>query len=136
MRSRRSGFQPVPEGARCAGEPSSSLPEPPPLVLAAGLAGVLSPSPALARRAELILAVLVLAVALTIEPRRLAVSLASWRRAVVLSLLPFAVGLECPGDCTRKHCDHTGAARGDPEHADAAACSARESGSRPSRSCG
>lgn len=62
-----------------------------PLVLFAAAAGVVAPSGELARRSDLILAALVLAVAVTIEPSRLRVALAQWQRLAVVVLLPFLV---------------------------------------------
>ena len=64
--------------------------EPLPLVLIAAAAGLVAPSERLAERVDLILAALVLAVALTIEPRRVRAALERWRTIAVLSLLPFA----------------------------------------------
>lgn len=63
--------------------------EPLPLVLLAAAAGLIVPSEGLAERADLVLAALVFAVALTIEPRRLSAVLTRRREVVVLSLLPF-----------------------------------------------
>jgi predicted Na+-dependent transporter len=63
--------------------------EPLPLVLLAAIVGLVAPSPSLAERADLILAALVLAVALTIEPRRVWAALARWQTVAVLSFLPF-----------------------------------------------
>jgi predicted Na+-dependent transporter len=63
--------------------------EPLPLVLVAAVVGLVAPSPSLADRADLILAALVLAVALTIEPRRVRAAFAHWQTVAVLSFLPF-----------------------------------------------
>jgi predicted Na+-dependent transporter len=63
--------------------------EPLPLVLVAAVVGLIAPSPRLADRADLILAALVLAVALTIEPRRVRAAFARWQTVAVLSFLPF-----------------------------------------------
>jgi predicted Na+-dependent transporter len=63
--------------------------EPLPLVLVAAVVGLVAPSPSLADRADLILAGLVLAVALTIEPRRVRAAFAQWQTVAVLSFLPF-----------------------------------------------
>jgi bile acid:Na+ symporter, BASS family len=73
--------------------------EPLPLVAAATVTGLVAPSPGLADRADLILAALVLAVGLTVEPRDVRASLARRRTVAALSLLPLvtllplAVGL-------------------------------------------
>jgi bile acid:Na+ symporter, BASS family len=61
-----------------------------PLVLVAAGAGLLWPSPALADRSDLILAALVLAVALTIDPRRFRTAARAWRRITAAVLLPLA----------------------------------------------
>lgn len=60
-----------------------------PLVLVAAVAGLAAPSEELARRSDLILAGLVLAVAVTIEPSRLRAALRLWRRIMAAVLLPF-----------------------------------------------
>lgn len=62
-----------------------------PLVSVAALAGLLVPSAALAGRSDLILAALVLAVAVTIEPSRLRVALGQVRLLAAAVFLPFAV---------------------------------------------
>ena len=62
-----------------------------PLVSVAALAGLLLPSAELAGRTDLILAALVLAVAVTIEPSRLRVALGRVRLLAAAVLLPFAV---------------------------------------------
>jgi hypothetical protein len=53
--------------------------------------GVLSPSAALADRSDLILAALVLAVAVTIDPARLPEAMGAWRMVAAAALLPLAV---------------------------------------------
>lgn len=62
-----------------------------PLVLIAALAGLLVPSAEFARRTDLILAALVLAVAVTIEPSRLRLALRRVRMLAAAVLLPFVV---------------------------------------------
>lgn len=62
-----------------------------PLVVVAALAGLVAPSAALARRSDLILAALVFAVAVTIEPSRLRVVLRQVRPLATAVLLPFVV---------------------------------------------
>ena len=64
--------------------------EPLPLVLVAAAVGLVAPSARLADRADIILAALVLAVALTIEPRKVRAELTRWHTIVALALLPFA----------------------------------------------
>jgi predicted Na+-dependent transporter len=64
--------------------------DPLPLVLLATAAGLVAPSESLADRTDLILAALVFAVALTIEPTRVRAALVRWRVVGLLSLLPFA----------------------------------------------
>jgi hypothetical protein len=55
------------------------------------VAGLVWPSAALADRLDLILAALVAAVALTIEPARLRETAGAWRMVAVAALLPLAV---------------------------------------------
>jgi predicted Na+-dependent transporter len=69
----------------------SALAAPLPLVVVAAAAGVLWPSEAVADRSDLILAALVAAVALTIEPARLRAAKSQWRRIVAAVMLPVAV---------------------------------------------
>lgn len=68
-----------------------ALVAPLPLVSLAALAGVVAPSDELARHSDLILAALVLAVAVTIEPSRLRVALRRGRLLTAAVLLPFVV---------------------------------------------
>jgi predicted Na+-dependent transporter len=65
--------------------------EPLVLVVLALVAGLLAPSEELADHSDLILAALVLAVSLTIDPGRLIAAARAWRPIVLLSLLPFAM---------------------------------------------
>ena len=67
---------------------ASVVREPLLLVGLAVVAGVIAPSKDLAAHSDLILAALVLAVSLTIEPRRLAAAMRAWRPLVALALLP------------------------------------------------
>ena len=62
-----------------------------PLVSVAAVAGLFAPSAELARRSDLILAALVLAVAVTIEPSRLRLALHRVRLLAAAVLLPFVV---------------------------------------------
>ncbi len=64
--------------------------EPLVLVVLALVAGLVAPSADLADHGDLILAALVLAVSLTIDPGRLIAALRAWRPVALLSLLPFA----------------------------------------------
>lgn len=66
------------------------LREPLVLVVLALVAGLVVPSAELAEHADLILAALVFAVSLTIDPVRLIAATSEWRPIVLLSLLPFA----------------------------------------------
>lgn len=68
-----------------------ALVAPLPLVSLAALAGVVAPSEELARRSDLILAALVLAVAMTIEPSRLRVALRRRRLLAAAVLAPFVI---------------------------------------------
>lgn len=71
--------------------PATGLANPLPPVLLASVAGLVAPSPALADRADLILAALVLAVALTIDPVRIRDALGARRRVALAVLLPPAL---------------------------------------------
>jgi hypothetical protein len=62
-----------------------------PLVPVAALGGLLVPSAELGQRSDLILAALVLAVAVTIEPSRLRVALGQVRLLATAVVLPFVV---------------------------------------------
>jgi bile acid:Na+ symporter, BASS family len=68
----------------------AALIAPLPLVVIAAGAGLLWPSRELAGRSDLILAALVLAVAVTIDPRRFHAAARAWRRVAVVVLLPLA----------------------------------------------
>ena len=68
----------------------AALTTPLPLVLVAAGCGLLWPSPELADRSDLILAALVLAVALTLDPRRFRAAARAWRRIAAAVLLPLA----------------------------------------------
>jgi predicted Na+-dependent transporter len=70
---------------------SSALRSPLALVAIAAVAGLLWPSAALADRSDLILAALVLAVAVTIDPARLRAAAGAWRMVAAAALLPVAV---------------------------------------------
>ena len=70
---------------------SSALRSPLALVSIAAVVGLLWPSAALADRSDLILAALVLAVALTIDPVRLREAAGAWRMVAAAALLPLAV---------------------------------------------
>jgi len=66
------------------------LREPFALVSLALVAGLIAPSSELAGHADLILAALVFAVSLTIDPGRLIAAASAWRTIALLTLLPFA----------------------------------------------
>jgi predicted Na+-dependent transporter len=70
---------------------SSALRSPLALVSIAAAAGLAWPSGAVADRSDVILAVLVLAVAVTIDPARLTEARSAWRVIVAAALLPIAV---------------------------------------------
>jgi hypothetical protein len=70
---------------------SSALRSPLALVSIAGAAGLAWPSGAVADRSDVILAVLILAVAVTIDPARLSEARSGWRVLVRAALLPIAV---------------------------------------------
>jgi bile acid:Na+ symporter, BASS family len=70
---------------------SRALRSPLALVVVAALAGLVWPSATLAERSDLILAALVLAVALTIDPARLREARGAWRVVAAAALLPLTV---------------------------------------------
>jgi predicted Na+-dependent transporter len=70
---------------------SSALRSPLALVSIAAVDGLVWPSAALADRSDLVLAALVLAVALTIDPARLCEAAAAWQMVAGAALLPLAV---------------------------------------------